>query len=213
MIYLYSGTPGSGKSMHVARDIRDTLQVKRRPVVCNFGVNPSLRNYDALFKFVPNSDLAPDLLYDFSRRYFGGKPVREDAILLVIDEAQLVFNARSWQDKGASTRRMDWIEFFSQHRHYGYKIVLVAQFDRMIDRQIRSLIEIEVNHRKLANFGLKGFLLSLPFAGRLFLAVSYYYGMRERVGCSFLLPRRAYFRVYDSYNRFRQVPEAAGERG
>ena len=37
--------------------------------------------------------------------------------------------------------------------------------------------------------------------------------MREKVGASFLLPRRAYFRVYDSYNRFRQVPEAAGERG
>ena len=209
MIYLYSGTPGSGKSMHVARDIRDTLQVKKRPVVCNFDVNPSLHNYGSLFRFVPNSDLTPDLLYEHSRRYFSGKPVREDAILLVIDEAQLVFNSRTWQQAGAGVSRPDWIEFFSQHRHYGYKIVLVSQYDRMLDRQIRSLIEIEVNHRKLANFGLKGFLLSLPFAGKLFLAVSYYYGMREKVGSSFLLPRRAYFRVYDSYNRFRQVPETA----
>ncbi|THG38317.1 zonular occludens toxin domain-containing protein [Adlercreutzia caecimuris] len=209
MIYLYSGTPGSGKSMHVARDIRDALQVKKRPVVCNFDVNSKLRNYGSLFRFVPNSDLSPDLLYEHSRRYFAGKPVIEDAILLVIDEAQLVFNSRTWQDRGASSRRMDWIEFFSQHRHYGYKIVLVSQYDRMLDRQIRSLIEIEVNHRKLANFGLKGFLLSLPFAGKLFLAVSYYYGMREKVGSSFLLPRRAYFRVYDSYNRFRQVPGTA----
>ena len=40
--------------MHVARDIRDQLQVKKRPVVCNFDVNSSLRNYDALFRFVPN---------------------------------------------------------------------------------------------------------------------------------------------------------------
>ena len=62
-MYLYSGTPGSGKSMHVARDIRDQLQVKKRPVVCNFDVNSSLRNYDALFRFVPNSELSPDLLY------------------------------------------------------------------------------------------------------------------------------------------------------
>ena len=208
MIYLYSGTPGSGKSLHVARDIRDTLQVKRRPVICNFDVNPKLRNYGKLFRYVPNSELAPDLLYDFSRRWFDGRPVREDAILLVIDEAQLVFNSRTWQDKGASQRRMDWIEFFSQHRHYGYKIVLIAQFDRMLDRQIHSLIEIEANHRKLSNFGMKGLLLSLPFGGKLFASVSYYYGLRERVGCTWLLPRRAYFRVYDSYNRFEQVPGA-----
>lgn len=209
MIYLYSGTPGSGKSLHVARDIRDSLLYKRRPVICNFDVCPKLRNYGSLFRYIPNSDLTPDLLYDASRAYFKGKPVREDSILLVIDEAQLVFNSRTWQDKGSSQRRMDWIEFFSQHRHYGYKIVLIAQFDRMLDRQIRSLIEIEVNHRKLSNFGFKGLLLSLPFGGKLFAAVSYYYGLRERVGMEWLLPRRAYFRVYDSYNRFEQVPGTA----
>lgn len=208
MIFLYSGTPGSGKSLHVARDIRDSLLYKRKPVVCNFDVNSSLRNYSKLFCYVPNADLGPEMLYDFSRRHFAGKQVREDEILLVIDEAQLVFNSRTWQDRGASQRRMDWIEFFSQHRHYGFKIVLIAQFDRMLDRQIRSLIEIEVNHRKLANFGMRGLLLSLPFGGKLFAAVSFYYGLRERVGCTWLLPRRAYFRVYDSYNRFEQVPGA-----
>ena len=79
----------------------------------------------------------------------------------------------------------------------------------MIDRQIRCLVEIETNHRKLGNFGLKGLILSLPFRGRLFLAVSYYYGLSEKVGTSFLLPRRAYFRLYDSYNRFRQVEDGA----
>lgn len=207
MIYLYSGTPGSGKSLHVARDIRDSLLYKKKPVISNFDVNSLLRNYNILFRYVPNCDLTPDVLYDASRAHFKGRKVKEDEILLVIDEAQLVFNSRTWQQGGAS--RMDWIEFFSQHRHYGYKIVLIAQFDRMIDRQIRSLIEIEVNHRKLSNFGMKGLLLSLPFGGKLFAAVSFYYGLRERVGCTWLLPRRAYFRVYDSYNRFEQVPEGA----
>ena len=83
----------------------------------------------------------------------------------------------------------------------------------MIDRQIRCLVEIETNHRKLGNFGFKGLILSLPFRGRLFLAVSYYYGLREKVGTSFLLPRRAYFRLYDSYNRFRQVEEDGSATG
>ena len=205
MIYLYSGTPGSGKSLHTARDIRDWLRVKRLPVICNFDVNPQTRNYGRLFHYRPNDQLTPDYLLDFAHRYWKGRRVREDSILLVIDEAQLVFNSRSWN----ASQRMAWVEFFSQHRHFGYKVVLIAQFDRMIDRQIRCLIEIEVNHRKLANFGLKGLLLSLPFAGRLFIGVGYYYGLREKVSTCFILPRRAYFRLYDSYNRFEQVPEGA----
>ena len=171
------------------------------PVIANFDVNHSLRNYDRLFTYLPNDRLDPSFLEDFARNWFAGRKVREDSILLVIDEAQLVFNSRAWQHG----QRMDWIQFFSQHRHFGYKVVLIAQFDRMIDRQIRSLIEIETNHRKLGNFGMKGLILSLPFRGRLFLGVSYYYGLKEKVGTCWLLPRRAYFKVYDSYNRFEKV--------
>ena len=201
MIHLYSGTPGSGKSLHTARDIRDALRIRKMPVIANFDVNHSLRNYDRLFTYLPNDRLDPSFLEDFARNWFAGRKVREDSILLVIDEAQLVFNSRAWQHG----QRMDWIQFFSQHRHFGYKVVLIAQFDRMIDRQIRSLIEIETNHRKLGNFGMKGLILSLPFRGRLFLGVSYYYGLKEKVGPCWLLPRRAYFKVYDSYNRFEKV--------
>lgn len=201
MIHLYSGTPGSGKSLHTARDIRDALRIRKMPVIANFDVSHSLRNYDRLFTYLPNDRLDPSFLEDFARNWFAGRKVREDSILLVIDEAQLVFNSRAWQHG----QRMDWIQFFSQHRHFGYKVVLIAQFDRMIDRQIRSLIEIETNHRKLGNFGMKGLILSLPFRGRLFLGVSYYYGLKEKVGTCWLLPRRAYFKVYDSYNRFEKV--------
>ena len=35
-IYLYSGTPGSGKSLHAANDIRLALNRKNRPVLGNF---------------------------------------------------------------------------------------------------------------------------------------------------------------------------------
>lgn len=202
MIYLYSGTPGSGKSLHVARDIRDALRLKRSPVIANFVINPKTRGIER-FTFVPNVALNPGFLYSFARKFWQGRKVREDSILLVIDEAQLVFNSRSW----SQGERMAWIEFFSQHRHFGFKIVLIAQFDRMLDRQIRCLIEIEVNHRKLSNYGLKGLLMSLPFGGKLFIAVSYYYGLGDKVGTSFLLPRRAYFRLYDSYNKFDRVPD------
>lgn len=97
---LYSGTPGSGKSLHTARDIRDALGPKRRPVIANFDVNPATRGYRERFTYRPNSDLTPEFLMEFATDYWKGRKVTEDAILLVIDEAQLVFNSRTWQDKG-----------------------------------------------------------------------------------------------------------------
>lgn len=203
MIYLYSGTPGSGKSMHVAKDIMNRLNYQKRPVIANFDINLSIIKKKArkLFEYVPNKDLEPDYLYLYAGEYWHGKRVIEDSILLVIDEAQLIFNSRNWSNQ----QRMDWIEFFSQHRHYGYKVVLIAQNDRMIDRQIRSLLEIEVIHRKLGNAGFWGKLLTLPFRGKLFIAVSHYYGLNEKVGSNWMLPNRKAFRLYDSYNRFEQV--------
>lgn len=206
MIYLYTGTPGSGKSLHTARLIHDHLRIKKKPVIANFDINPATKGIER-FTFKPNTQLTPDFLYGYSKDYWKGESVREDTILLVIDEAQLVFNSRSW----SQGQRMDWIEFFSQHRHFGYKVVLIAQFDRMIDRQIRALVEIEVNHRRMDNFGLKGKLLSLPFGGKLFCSVSYYYGLKERLSSEWHLPRRRYFRLYDSYGRFRQVDGNAAQ--
>ncbi len=49
---------------------------------------------------------------------------------MIIDEAQLLFNARDWTVKG----RERWTWFFTMHRHFGFFILLCAQFDRMLDR-------------------------------------------------------------------------------
>lgn len=201
MLYLYTGTPGSGKSLHVARDIYDQLRYKHRPVIANFDINPEVHNYERLFTYVPNNLLDPKQLYKAAAGFWKNNSVKEDSILLVIDEAQLVFNSRSWQH----SERMAWIEFLSQHRHFGYKCIFIAQHDRMIDRQIRALVEIEVKHRKLSNFGVGGKLLSLLFGGKLIAAVSYYYGLSEKVGTEWFRVKKRYTRLYDSYNRFRQL--------
>ena len=41
MIYLYSGTPGSGKSLHMARDIMFKLR-RGQNVIANFPINMEL---------------------------------------------------------------------------------------------------------------------------------------------------------------------------
>ena len=195
MIYLYSGTPGSGKSLHVARVIRYTL-MRCMPVICNFQINTQYVRHPELFQYVDNAALTPDMLMRYSHDYFSGKTVREGAILLVIDECQMMFNARSWDAKG----REAWNKFFQLHRHFGYDIILVAQFDRMIDRQIRSLIEYEQIHRKVSNFGAKGKLLcALMLSPHLFVAVKVWYPMKEKVGSEFFRASKRNYRLYDTY--------------
>ena len=99
--------------------------------------------------------------------------IKKAQTLIIIDEAQLIFNSRDWNGKNGD--RMQWIKFFSQHRKYGYNIILIAQFDRMIDRQIRSLVEYEVAHMKMSNF-----FKFLPFTS--FMAVMRWYGQKMKVG-------------------------------
>lgn len=105
MIYLYSGTPGSGKSLDMARSILNDLRF-HRPVICNFpiSVNEKKAKY---FHFWSNDELDPARLVRFSNDYFKDHPFKEGAISLYIDECQLLFNARSWNAVG----RSDWNAF------------------------------------------------------------------------------------------------------
>lgn len=195
MIYLYSGTPGSGKSLHSARTIYYCL-FRNEPVICNFRIDLDKVKHPENFTFIDNSDLEPSKLIQFSRDYFGSKRVREGAITLVIDECQMMFNARSWDKKG----REEWNKFFQMHRHFGFDVILIAQFDRMIDRQIRSLIEYEYIHRKVTNMGWRGVFLSvLMLSSNLFVSVKVWYPMKEKVGSEFFRAKKKYYSLYDTY--------------
>lgn len=203
MIDFYSGTPGSGKSLHTAERLYYWLRAGR-PAICNFNINlqkVNKKHPDKLqFHLIENHELTPAFLIAFSRDYFAGKIIKEDSILLVIDEAQLLFNARTWQQAG----RSDWLAFFSQHRKYGYYIILVAQFDRMLDRQIRSVIEYEYIHRKVGNFGIKGKLLSLFMGAKVHVAVKMWYPMQEKVSSEFFRARKKYYSLYDTFGDFQK---------
>lgn len=203
MIYFYSGTPGSGKSYHVAKDIYFQLNHGKN-VIANFDINYDLitSKKKGFFFYKDNFDLTVDWLLDFSRlchrRDKRGKII-EGQTWLVIDECQLTFNCRSWNDRS----RQQWANFFTQHRKYGYNIILISQFDRLVDRQIRSLIEYEYRHRKINNFGTVGFFLGLFSLGHpLFISVEYWYGVKEKCGTSFFYGRKKYYRMYDSYKLF-----------
>jgi zona occludens toxin (predicted ATPase) len=208
MIYLYSGTPGSGKSLHVARVIRSTLLLNK-PVLANIPINTDRIRHPERFIYVPDARLRPSALMEYSQKHFEGKTVKEGEILLIIDEAQRLFNARDW----SKSDRAAWNEFFQLHRHFGYDIILVAQFDRMLDRQVRSVIEYEQIHRKVSNYGWRGWLLcALMVAPALFVSVKMWYPMRERVGSEFFRYSKRLGRMYDTFMTFPAV-EDSGETG
>lgn len=164
MISLYSGTPGSGKSCHAAREIALRLQRKDSVVIGNFYFNTkAVKKCKGVYLYVPNHRLDPDKLLRFSRRLSKhlGRRLREGEVKIYIDEAQLLFNSREY----SSPDRRAWLSFFSQHRHYGYDVILLAQFDRMLDRQIRGLIEYDYIHRKISNAGKIGAVLGFLSRG------------------------------------------------
>lgn len=209
MIYLYSGTPGSGKSLHTARVIKNTLMMGK-PVIANIPINVNLCKNPERFLFVSDGMLRPAALVKYSQEYFKDKPVKEGQILLIIDEAQRLFNARDWN----KSDRAGWNEFFQLHRHYGYDIIMVAQFDRMLDRQVRSVIEYEQIHRKVSNFGWRGWLLcALMVSPALFVSVKVWYPMKEKVGSEFFRYSKRLGKLYDTYMTFPAIPDAEKQGG
>lgn len=201
-ILIYTGTPGSGKSCHAAREIRMNLNsLSPRPVIANFELaqDAPVRNR-AMFHYVPNSALRVEDLQRFAIDYWeshGGKLI-EDYISIYLDEAQILWNARNWSQKD----RLGWLEFLSQSRKYGYRVVFISQSAQMIDNQFRMLIEIEVNHRRVSQFGVVGWLMALPFRGRLMMAVKSMFQIKERIGSEWFLSSKRDWQMYDSYKRF-----------
>lgn len=196
-ISLITGTPGSGKSLTMASRLRWRLR-RGRPVIANFDIASSTPGYE-YFHEIQNADLSVSRIVEISDSYFAEHPFREDSVLLVIDECQINFSARSWNDKG----RSEWLAFFSQHRKYGVEVWLITQFDTAIDKNIRLLVEYLYSCRKLNNVGWIGFFVNLfTFGHPVILRVKYWYPMKQRLSSDWTLGTSRDYSLYDTRKRF-----------
>jgi hypothetical protein len=195
-ISLYSGTPGSGKSYNAIHQILMALRFKRT-VIANFPMKftekEKKRGYEQRFHYIPNEKITVESLVIFAIEYGMIERKKENQTLVVIDEAGGRFNCRDY----VKSDRGEWIDFFSQYRKLGFYFILVAQNDRMIDRQIRGFVEYEIVHRKINRFGP---FMFLPIT--CFVAVERWYVIKQKVDASFILYRKSVSNHYDSMAMF-----------
>lgn len=200
-ITLMSGTPGSGKSLHAVFEALDWLKFGKN-VITNFPLT-----YDKYLKkqikgdyeYWKNSDITPQNLSEYAKEHH--KPGTKPQTLVIVDEASMMFNARDFGRKD----RMEWIYFLANHRHFNFDIILIAQNDKMLDKQIRGLIEYDIKHRSLSNFNFITLLISKLFGG-LFFCVSYWYPIRQCNGKSIIRFNRRKASCYDTMALFIDKP-------
>ena len=237
MIYFYTGTPGSGKSLHMASEIYDAMW-KGTNVIANFEINESYfakaKHPEKLGKFIHVSNtewltnaytnrvtvdpktgerlkgtIPPDHytyldgLYSFALQFHARDwrgNIKEHQTILVLDECQELFNNRNWAKKD----RLDWIAFFREHRKYGYDIYLISQDDKVIDKQVRAVLQFKVEHRSVKNYKAGGRLLALLSGGELFVWILSNYQIRSRDSriCSEYFTGKKFYEFYNSYQTF-----------
>lgn len=200
MINLYTGTQGSGKSLHTTKDIIFTIKAGGC-LILNFPIyleNVKLKIHKETEVYILNDEeleQSPQKIINIINSYIARHGVRYTCVIL--DEAQRYFDSREWNKKG----RKEWLSFFSLHRHIGrdyIDIILITQVDTYLDKRLlKGLIEYKYVHRNLLYSGLLGRILGLFLP-----AVCYYYPVwmpakKDERG-SLLIGRKKYRNLYDT---------------
>lgn len=228
MIYFINGRPGGGKSLTVAEFIYKSIK-RGKNVIANFeineeyfakcrrpeklgrfihvtndewinnayrGINPKIKRFsylDGLFGYAFNYHKK-----DKKGRFKLGQTI------FVIDECANIWNSRTWN----TSDRLQWCDFFRQHRKLGYDVYLVAQDDRDIDKQIRELLQTEIECRDVTSYKLFGKLLGFLLGGKLFVRIQRNYAVKaggrkkeSRESAKFFTGRK-YYDFYDSFKLF-----------
>lgn len=225
MIQLWSGTPGSGKSLHCAHEIREDLRLpfgKAKNVISTCYIDTTycfmnilqeliftlsrgkihLYNDDPRaknFHYIPITEITPKYLYEFAAKYhvYG----KEHQTTLILDECVAIFSPTVLSEN--IKRWNEWDEFFRKHRHLGYNVILIPQSKKLISRKVIEYCEFEVKHYNRKHQGIFGFFLSLVCGGSLFSYSTCWRGTKDKpLEQKFFTYRRLYGSMYNSYSMF-----------
>ncbi len=209
MIHFFTGTPGSGKSLHMAMIIDKSLR-KGKNVIANFEINEA--SFERFHKkhpgklgdfiYVSNRELLTNAYKAGTGKNGRAVPPPQDRFSYIeglygyaqnfhkrnsrgqIIENQTLLVLDECQDlfNPRSWNRKDrlkWCSFFREHRKYGYDVYLISQDDTVIDKQIRHILQYEYVHRCINNYKLFGRFLGFLSGGKLFIYVKRMYGVKS----------------------------------
>lgn len=130
------------------------------------------------------------------------------SLLRFLNSALSFFNRCLWIGKRKYKRkdRLEWCSFFRQHRKYGYEVYLISQDDKVIDKQIRNILEYEVEHRCVNNYKIFGKILGLLSGGKLFVAITRWYARAGHqdsfIRSQYFVGKKRFYNFYNSYKIF-----------
>ncbi len=174
MITIYTGTPGSGKSLLAITEALENWVSNGKPVYTN---HPLRVGWEAIWamrslvnRMKPENEILK-IMGEYRKswnmlRSFEDIPrgrAKESSRLLLLDEVSRFINARDYLS-GRSAHREEY-DFFAQHRKQGYDVILLSQHLLQVDKQIRDLSEWNRICRNLSTFKIPlGFLsIKIPF--------------------------------------------------
>lgn len=221
MIEILQGSPGSGKSsLAVTRAALHLLNGGW--VATNFSLTPDwldlLCSYSFRYRFglldreSYRESLAarcwrigsPDSVIQLGkimRSSIKGR-IREGTGLLILDEAQFLFNSRDSM-KGLNRH---YIEFFTQHRKLGWDVLMIAHTRDMIDKQIRGLAELETRLRNIQKIKVGPIRFHWFVRVPTFLVITRYAGISAGAGEIYsrtLVPiNKRFASMYDTFEVF-----------
>lgn len=163
MIQFITGVVGSGKTLHAVRLGVDSLK-RGQTIVTNVELYPDkiielvarkfglLIGRDQIRVFNPDENPNWETLIPW-----GDKSC---PVLVILDEAQLFYNARDWAKTAERSKRL--LAFLTQSRKAGVDVIWITQEGENVDKQFRVLAEWELAISSTDHLPL-GFIGKLPF--------------------------------------------------
>lgn len=130
MIYLFTGVPGSSKTLNVIKMVNEDPTFKGREIYYHRIKDLKLPWNELTAEEVMEWDTLPD------------------GAVLVVDEAQYLIPTRD------SRKPMpDWITKMSEHRHKGYDLIFITQSPMLLDAGFRRFVGRHIHIERV--FGLQ----------------------------------------------------------
>lgn len=164
MISLYSGLSDSGLITNLGRKILNYLLVAKKNVIANFRIDMDLitkkgKRKASEFVYLTNHEITVEFLKEYSlRNHIRGA---DSQTVLIINKVELLLSDNCYRN---SEQCKSLVNFFVTCKYYGYDIILVAENDSYICKNMREIIGLDFKHKKINKF-LPLFVVKIYWAG------------------------------------------------